>query len=65
MVGMTVRKFIEELESGNRRVANNWTIVSFSLYGSILADFSSHNAAEHNRETSADIPTPTLGQTER
>lgn len=46
-----MQKYIEELESGDRRVANNWTIVSFSLYGSILAGLLLYAAVEQNRDT--------------
>ncbi|MBR0696274.1 hypothetical protein [Bradyrhizobium lablabi] len=44
-----MQKFIEELDSGERRVANNWTLVSFSLYGSILAGLVLHAAAGQTR----------------
>ena len=62
---MPVRKFIEELQSGNRRVADNWAIVAFSLYGSILADLPLCAAAEHGRETPADTQAPKRAEAER
>ena len=46
-----MQKFIEELDHGDRRVANNWTIVAFSLYGSILAGLVLYAAVEQNRDT--------------
>ena len=60
-----MQKFIEELDSGDRRVANNWTIVAFSLYGSILAGLAIYAAVEHNRDigfAAADVSTPAQAQ---
>ncbi|KJC37116.1 hypothetical protein UP09_28085 [Bradyrhizobium sp. LTSP885] len=60
-----MQKFIEELDSGDRRVANNWTIVAFSLYGSILASLAIYAAVEHNRDiglAAADVSTPAQAQ---
>ena len=62
-----MQKYIEELESGDRRVTNNWTMVSFSLYGSILAGLMLYAAVEQNRDTAADAPAPssTIAQAQR
>ena len=61
-----MQKFIEELDSGDRRVANNWTIVAFGLYGSILAGLAIYTAVEHSRDASlAAADVSTLAQPQR
>jgi hypothetical protein len=63
-----MQKFIEELDSGDRRVANNWTIVSFSLYGSILAGMILYAAVDHNGgpgSATVDVSKPALAQSPR
>jgi|GEM_PF-3993749 len=62
-----MQKYIEDLESGDRRVAKNWAMVSFSLYGSILAGLVLYAAVEQNRDTALDapVPGPTIAQAQR